>query len=799
MIVYNSTKQGFREDVFNQVIVDKINESFVSHLGRRTSENEINSWKNSLMYMNNVLSDDSIPSYCGVSIEYQIPLTSKRIDFILTGADSSGNHSVVIVELKQWQDAQLTDKDGVVVTRFQHGEVETTHPSYQAWSYAATLSDFNSSVQEHNITLHPCAYLHNYDDDGIISHPFYNHYLSLAPAFYRKDAAKLQDFIKRHIKYGDKKELMYLIENGRIRPSKQLADSLVSMLKGSPEFKLLDDQKVAYETAMRLSNRLSAGKKQVLIIEGGPGTGKSVLAINLLVDLTKNGKLAKYISKNSAPREVYTVKLSGSVRKTNINNLFGGSGAFIDLESDYFDVLIVDEAHRLSLKSGMFQNLGENQIKEIISASKMSIFFIDDFQRVTMQDIGSVQEIKKCASLFDSSVVCLKLESQFRCNGSDGYLNWLDNMLERKKTANIKLKGEDFDFKVFDDPVSLREAIIAKNVNNKSRLVAGYCWKWESKKNLSAYDIIFNEHNFKMKWNLNSYGQKWIIEPDSINEVGCIHTCQGLELDYVGVIVGDDLRYENGRVTADFTKHPGSDKAMKGLKSIYKENKERALQIADELIKNTYRVLMSRGMKGCYVYFHNKEMANYVKNLLYNSHTSDIEKQDSLTSNVSSVRVESNVNHDVKYVDYVPFYSLKAACGYFGEGEDVQESGWINVSGYGKLNRNMFVVRACGNSMEPRIKDGDYCLFRSNVVGSRNGKIVLVQHRNFYDSETGGSYSIKKYSSRKTVDEATGEWRNEQIILQPLNETYNPIVIDNSDMDYDNEFMVIGEFIGIVD
>ena len=161
--------------------------------------------------------------------------------------------------------------------------------------------------------------------------------------------------------------------------------------------------------------------------------------------------------------------------------------------------------------------------------------------------------------------------------------------------------------------------------------------------------------------------------------------------------------------------------------------------------------------------------------------------------------IEPSVNHDVKYVDYVPFYSLKAACGYFGEGEDVQETGWINVSGHGKLNRNMFVVRACGNSMEPRIKDGDYCLFRSNVVGSRNGKIVLVQHRNFYDSDTGGSYSIKKYSSRKAVDESTGEWRNEQIILQPLNESYNPIVIDNSDMDYDNEFMVIGEFIGVID
>jgi DUF2075 family protein len=367
---------------------------------------------------------------------------------------------------------------------------------------------------------------------------------------------------------------------------------------------------------MRLSNRLSAGKKQVLIIEGGPGTGKSVLAINLLVALTKNGKLVKYISKNSAPREVYTVKLSGSVRKTNINNLFGGSGAFIDLESDYFDVLIVDEAHRLSLKSGMFQNLGENQIKEIISASKMSIFFIDDFQRVTMQDIGSVQEIKKCASLFDSSVVCLKLESQFRCNGSDGYLAWLDDVLEIRETANTDMKDIDYDIRIVDSPNEVRDLIVEYNKpSNRARILAGYCWAWlkAGQNDTNVHDIKIGD--FEMSWNLGNT-TTFAIDESSVNEVGCIHTSQGLEFDYAGVIIGDDMRYENGHIVTDFTKRAKTDQSLKGIKKLYKENPEFALKEADEIIKNTYRTLMTRGMKGCYVYCTDKNLAEYLKECL---------------------------------------------------------------------------------------------------------------------------------------------------------------------------------------
>ena len=794
MIVYSSTKTGFSQDILDGVLVDKIEEAFFAHLGRHTSANEVRSWNNSLQYMDRVLGDPEIPGNCGVSIEYQIPLTSKRIDFIISGVDDQGCSSIVIVELKQWQSARMTAKDGVVVTRFEHGDAETAHPSYQAWSYAATLRDYNTTVQDDGIGLHPCAFLHNYPEDDVLNNPFYAYYLNLAPAFFKNDAKKLREFIKKYITKGDDRDLLYKIENGRIRPSKQLADTLSSMLKGNPEFILLDDQKVAYETAVELSQKADGITKQILIIEGGPGTGKSVLAVNLLVELTNRGLVTQYVSKNSAPRQVYTVKLTGSMRRSNIDNLFVGSGKYVDAGSNTFDALIVDEAHRLSMKSGMYQNMGDNQIKEIINASKLAIFLVDNNQRVTMQDVGGTEAITQYASSFKHVITHLKLESQFRCNGSDGYLSWLDNLFQLRETANVFLSPDDFDFQIFNSPNDLREAIVAKNGNNKARLVAGYCWDWVSKKDSCRDDIVFPEHSFSMKWNLNSYGQRWIIEPDSVDEIGCIHTCQGLELDYVGVIVGNDLRYENGRVVTDFQAHPGRDKAMQGLRKLFKKNPEAALKKADELIKNTYRVLLSRGMKGCYVYFCDQGMADYARSLM--APESSIPR--AKPNDESHIRIEPQVNQNVKYVDFLPLYSFRAACGYFGEGEAVEELGWIRVQNLGKLNLNMFIVQASGHSMEPRIHDGDYCLFRSGVAGSRNGKIVLVQHRNFYDPDTGGSYSIKQYNSTKQLDPKTGQWRHELIELKPLNSDYNSIFIDVESVGEGDSFMVIAEFLSII-
>lgn len=619
MLVYEGVKSGFINDVDLNLITDKILTRFKEVFHRSTGESEINSWRESMLRMRGVLAYNEIPNNAGVAIEFNIPHTSNRIDFLLSGYDKNKKNSIIIIELKQWTHADaVPGKDGVVSTITGKSLREVTHPSYQAWSYASLIDNYNQEVYDRNVGLHPCAFLHNYEltDSDSINSEQYRDYINAAPMFGAKDFEKLRDFIKKFVTEGDDKEGLYIIENGKIKPSKMLQDSFSSVLKGNKEFVLIDDQKIIFEEALRIGINAHLHKeKSVLIVEGGPGTGKSVLAINLLKQFLNRSLNSFYVTKNSAPREVFKAKLKID-KMSGLNNLFKGSGSFYDCESNSFDVLIVDEAHRLNKKSGLFSNLGENQIKEIINSSLFSIFFIDENQRVTLKDNGSIDEIKKYARYYNAGIHKMELKSQFRCDGSDGYLAWLDNVLEIRETANFDLDNK-YDFKVFDNPNELRKAIEEKNkVNNKSRLVAGYCWNWisEGKNKSDVYDITIPEYNFGMSWNLGN-SSTWAIDKESVNEIGCIHTCQGLEFDYVGVIIGDDLRYENNHIITDYTKRAKTDQSIKGINKIAKEEGiEEAKRITDSIIKNTYKTLMTRGMKGCYVYCTDKKLNEYLKN-----------------------------------------------------------------------------------------------------------------------------------------------------------------------------------------
>ncbi|USG67361.1 DUF2075 domain-containing protein [Brevibacillus ruminantium] len=617
MIVYEATKNEFLEDVFHDKLVQNISRNYQAKIGR-INQSEIRAWNNSMQYMYKVLNDNEIPADAGVAIEYKVPYTSRRVDFLLSGSDRDHQGSVVIIELKQWESIEKVEgKDGVVKTAMNRKVVETPHPAYQAWSYAALIKDYNENIQNDDIELYPCAYLHNYLDageDDPLTDKMYQAYIDQAPLFIKGDAGKLRAFIKRYIKYGDNKENLYKIENGRLRPSKSLQESLTNMLKGNQEFIMIDDQEIVYETALQLANEsIRRNQKNVLIVEGGPGTGKSVLAINLLVELTKRNLVCQYATKNAAPRNIYASKLKQDYRKSHIDNLFKGSGSYIQSECDEFDVLIVDEAHRLNEKSGMFQNLGDNQIKEIIYASKLAIFFIDERQRVTLKDIGSIDAIEKFSIANEAVVTKVRLESQFRCNGSDGYLAWIDDVLQIRETANSDYFGSNYEFRVFSDPNLLRREIEKRNqVNNRSRLVAGYCWDWkkEGKNNPNIHDIELAEYDFGMSWNLAN-SDTWAINENSIREVGCIHTSQGLEFDYVGVIIGEDLIFRDGQVQTDYTKRAKTDSSLKGLKKMLQSSPDEAMRLADEIIRNTYRTLMTRGQKGCFIFCVDKELENY--------------------------------------------------------------------------------------------------------------------------------------------------------------------------------------------
>ena len=616
MLAYLATKDQFLLDA--PTIEDKVKNAVKRKLGHSVGDSEYASWRNSLgNAMYHAMNTADIPGDAGVAIEYRVNGRAFRIDFMLSGKNELGKESLVIIELKQWTKVEFSKLSEHVYTFLGGGLRDTPHPSYQAWSYLSHLKMYNEYIYDTGVSVNACAYLHNCEDSTVLNASRYEERLREVPVFIKGQGPELRSMISANIKEGTGTALLERIDAAVIRPSQQLADSVGSMLRGREEFILLDEQKTVLEKIVKASNDSLTGQKRVLIINGGPGTGKSVISINALARLTGQRLNARYVTPNAAPRAVFEAKLKKIFGKADIRSLFSGSGSFTETSAGSFDTLIVDEAHRLKMKSGMFKNLGENQVKEIIKSAHTSVFFIDEAQKVTWSDVGEISMIEEQAGLAGALVERLELTSQFRCGGSDDYMAWLDEVLGvHADTANY-FSRDKFDFQIFDSPVELHNVIKEKNrINNKSRVVAGYCWDWISKNKAELSDIRIDEFGYKATWNLTSDGSEWIISPKSVEEVGCIHTCQGLEVDYIGVIIGKDLIAIDGVLVTDPSARAKTDKSLAGYKKDLKEDPISAQIKADEIIRNTYRTLMSRGMKGCYVYFVDPATAEHFKKLL---------------------------------------------------------------------------------------------------------------------------------------------------------------------------------------
>lgn len=616
MLAYLATKEKFLKDA--PVIQDVVAAEVKKKLNLTVGKSESTAWQNSLgNAMFHALNTDEIPDDAGVAIEYRLNGRRFRIDFMVSGETSSGKESLVIIELKQWSDIQFSELSEHVRT-FVGGAIrDERHPSYQAWSYLSHFTSYNEYVYQNEMDLTACAYLHNCKDSSVISNSRYENELRKAPVFLSGEIQQLRDFITNKIEVGTGTSLLQRIDDSPIRPSQQLADSVGAMLKGQEEFVLLDEQKTVLETIIHSAKTSIEGQREVIIVSGGPGTGKSVISINALSRLTGSRLNARYVTANSAPRDVYQAKLKKLIKGEAFKHLFSSSGVFHAAEPDSFDVLIVDEAHRLRMKSGIFKNKGENQAIEIIDSARTSVFFIDEAQKVTWSDVGEIAMIEDYAKSVGANVRRMELQSQFRCSGSDDYMAWLDDVLGVRPTSDHYFSSSRFDFQIMDSPKDLHNLIRDKNkTNNKSRVVAGYCWNWVGKNKPELFDINIDEFDYRAKWNLFAEGNEWIINPNSVDEVGCIHTCQGLEVDYVGVIIGLDLIVQNGQLVTDPSARAKTDKSLAGYKKELKEDPIKAELKADEIIRNTYRTLMSRGMKGCYVYFTDPATAKYFKDHL---------------------------------------------------------------------------------------------------------------------------------------------------------------------------------------
>ena len=624
MIVYNADKGQFVQDVRTNVIATKILDLIREKGLNAGQDREFAAWQNSMQFMRNIVDDVDIDDEVQIAIEYNIPQTSKRVDFIIIGADERGKDNIVIVELKQWTKAEVVDDDMhfCVRTYVANDNRIVCHPSYQAYSYSRFIGNYSHVVHNNDIHLVPCAYLHNYQPayKQALSADIYKEWYTSAPFFIMDEVQPFIDFVKQYVtKRSSKGDLLYLIDHGRIKPTESLQDALATMVRGTPVFDLLDEQAVCYDMCVRtMLQCLKDQKKRTILIQGGPGTGKSVLAVNLLMHFILCNCNAAYVTKNSAPRQAFLSILSGNKAENiaDISQLFRSPFGLCRVPANAYDCLIVDEAHRLVTKMYGDWN-GENQVKECINASLLTIFMLDEDQAVTTKDIGSVQEISKWCKVLGSNIIMreeTKLVSQFRCNGSDAYIQFIDHLLQRnEETVDVPLNELNYDFLIFDDASQRREALREKNADNKARMVAGYCYDWNVKNHRGDVDISL-PGGFQARWNLEN-DKIWAINPKSFEEVGCIHTAQGLEFDYVGVLIGKDLSFD-----------PVSGRVLTNKNAISRDDRSSGIRgtgdnEARRLIMNTYKTLLTRGQKGCFVYCEDDALREHFKKIVYQKGT----------------------------------------------------------------------------------------------------------------------------------------------------------------------------------
>ncbi|WP_017380474.1 DUF2075 domain-containing protein [Paenisporosarcina sp. TG-14] len=614
MIIYNETSSKFIDHVLERSIGNVLLTNIQEKMNRSVSPSELLSWTNSLPQMAKILRDAELKEDTHVLLEYKLPSTEKRIDFLITGEDNNGKQNAVIVELKQWQQSKIAEGDGIVKTFLGKRVRETVHPSYQSLSYKRYLENFNEALyQDSSINLTSCAYLHNYiPSRNRAEEPLLNQryasYVEQSPIYFQFDDQLLMKMIKEAVSEGKGTEIAKKIEEGKIKPSKKLVEAVNSLFEGNEEFILLDEQKVAYEKVLSIYRGLdlASDEKHTILIKGGPGTGKSVIGLNLMNFLLGENATIEYITPNQAFREILRKKLIGTSEFVEIRSLFKGSASYVETPNNYFNVLVCDEAHRLKNQGHMKRKIeGENQATQIIRASRVSVFFIDDEQVISNKDIGRFELLKEEAQKQNSNVHEVELDSQFRCAGSGNYLDWLDDLLYEQQQG-ILLEG-DFDFQLVDSPHELVEKVVHEK---NGRLLAGYAWDWITKteKGQLSKDVVIEKYGFAMPWN-DPNRIDWAIHPECSLQIGCIHTVQGLEMEYVGVIIGNDLSFNPETNAIEVKRENFKDKGARPAKP----KKKYEIDPLDQLVRNTYKTLMTRGMKGCYVYCVDDELRKYIK------------------------------------------------------------------------------------------------------------------------------------------------------------------------------------------
>ena len=824
MRLYAGMSRDFIQDSVHNQIAGKLTDAFFRHFRFRPPPAEINSWRNSLRAVSQVFAAGGLDDH-GVILEYQLPLTSKRLDCLICGRDDDSLDHAVIIELKQWEHCTAALGEGLITTWVGGAEREMLHPSAQVRQYQLYLQDNHTAFYEgpSPIGVNSCAYLHNYyqEDSDIVFSPPFQDLLAECPTFAADHVPALTTFLTDRLRRGGGLSVLKRIEESRYRPSKKLMDLVGNVIKGKKEYVLLDEQLVVYQKVLAYARGgFRHRRKVVLIVNGGPGTGKSVIAINLMADLLLAGHNAQYATGSRA--------FTGTLRK-----IIGTRGAiqfkffngYADAQPNEVDVLLCDEAHRIRATSDSrftprTKRSDGAQIDELLHAAKVVVFLIDDKQVVRPNEIGSSDYIRERAEASNCEISEYQLEAQFRCGGSDGFVNWISNTLGIERTANVLWEGDkNFAFRIFDGPESLERAIRDKAGEGFSaRVVAGFCWPWSLPRSDGTLvdEVVIG--GYRRPWNPKPEAKRlakgipganlWAFDPNGIYQVGCVYTAQGFEFDYAGVIFGPDLIYNFD--IQEWEGHPenSSDRTVKRSKG----------QFLD-LAKNTYRVLLSRDLKGCYVHFMDKDTERFFRSRMEGDILVEgteqvlepaavsVDKQ-SPTPTPSEPFRRLPIEEVRPFVNSVPLYELRAAAGRFSDvqeldevaqGDEIRRPGdfqWVELPEEFRPRRGLFVARVVGESMNRRIPNGSWCLFRLAPQGSRQGKVVLVQLQSFEDPETGGHFTVKLYESERRMA-PDGQWRHSVIVLRPDSSSprFEPFALDPREA---GDLRVIAELVAVL-
>ncbi len=654
-VLYRESQAQFARDVERNIVYQKMLHC-AEESGIHSSENEIASWTNNAPHISKLLYDAGVSdSY--VTFEFLVPFSRKRIDCVIYGKGVDGSENVIHIELKQWSNngvglaesegnftAKEKNDDAVFMVAAYTGRANriVAHPSQQVKGYQGYLANFIEVISEQELHLTGLAYCYNYlkNDPHHPSYLFdarYTKLLAEYPTYAKDQKPELVEKLRQLLKNGDGLSVFNKMMASPVRPSKKLLNEVVTMVQegNTSAFSLIEDQIVARNMILaKIRPLLKADnpegfRKSVIIVKGGPGTGKTVIALHILAELAKftnNGRgfNVQYATKSKPLLEGVRHQVRPQTRI-----LFQNVTSYVPASADEnsVDVLLVDEAHRIQKNANNQYTKAEKrtnlpQIDTLVRAAKVAVFFIDDKQAIRGVEIGSAKLVREAAERWKAGVEECELTSQFRCNGSDNYMDWLEQVLYNKPVTAVFHK-EDFDLGIFDSPKEMYDQIARQNAveGQTGRIMAGFCWPWST--DVVNGDLVKDVRigDFAMPWETSDkvpYEQltkkypkwyEWAYKPLGIEQVGCIYTAQGFEFDYAGVIIGGDLKYSRmlGEIVTD--RDACRDPVLR-------RNDREATMTFDDYVRNIYRVLMSRGMKGCYLYIVDEPLREHVKGLL---------------------------------------------------------------------------------------------------------------------------------------------------------------------------------------